>query len=399
MYQNCAIVDINSSSGATSYTGPQLYRANTYEDGTCTTVEGEDYVFPNPGNSLEYGGSINKNSKVTQLDNCSLKQDGDVTISPSGTSTPSKPSSSSYSAVVPPSSSASKPAATPSPSSVSTDSAPEVTISLQTKRVPFKNRTNAVLPSPSSSSSSPSEPEPTSSSTSSGTNFSPLPSAASQSKSSSSSSSPVWRPVPTVSKTATPSQSSSSTTPPASSSSSSIAAGSVTPTSNQAAVTRPPYVRKTTKAPIRTPVRVTTTLTKTSITTSTSIATSTKIETATVTSSACSTAEATPTGSPFAEESGSSDSGDNSGGTYLKCDTLVTFSLCDSSDSCTFMGSVAPGTQCKDGKIVLATANRLIKVRRGAVVGVPLRGGSLVEGGESGMVRRGLMGHDMRKHS
>jgi hypothetical protein len=63
------------------------------------------------------------------------------------------------------------------------------------------------------------------------------------------------------------------------------------------------------------------------------------------------------------------------------------------------MGSVAPGTQCKDGKIVLATANRLIKVRRGAVVGVPLRGGSLVEGGESGMVRRGLMGHDMRKHS
>lgn len=41
MYQECSLVSITGSS-ATSYTGPSLFRANTFADGTCITIEGED---------------------------------------------------------------------------------------------------------------------------------------------------------------------------------------------------------------------------------------------------------------------------------------------------------------------------------------------------------------------
>lgn len=48
MYGNCAIVDITGSS-AKSFTGPGIFRANTFEDGSCLTVENTDYIYPNPG--------------------------------------------------------------------------------------------------------------------------------------------------------------------------------------------------------------------------------------------------------------------------------------------------------------------------------------------------------------
>ncbi|GAA5884561.1 hypothetical protein JCM16303_000029 [Sporobolomyces ruberrimus] len=360
MYQNCAIVDIAGSS-ATSFTGPALYRANTFADGTCTTVEGVEPVFANPGQVTAYGGSTTKSSRVTSLDNCKLKQDGDVTISPSGNSSPSKSSSSSRS-----SSPSSAAYSAPRPSSSLVPPVPDLPpATVQSSRIPFKDRTAAV--SPSQASGTPAR------------SSSPLPS-----HSSSSSSPLVWRPVPTVTKTSASTLAPSS---PAASSSS-----SASPTSLQARVTRPPFVRKSTKAPIRTPVRVTTTLTKTAFTTSTATATATATTTVSV-SAACSTApaEPAPTNAPATDEAGSGASA-----TYLQCDTLVTFSLCDS-NGCTPMGSVAPGTQCKDGQIVLATATRLIKVRRGAVVGVPLRGGPTSN--ETVVRTKRSFVHDPRRHS
>ncbi|KAK4046384.1 hypothetical protein OIV83_006107 [Microbotryomycetes sp. JL201] len=86
-YMNCAIVDIRGGS-AQSYTGPTPFRANTFADGTCITVEGQEVVFPNPGPSVQYLGSSSSSSPATQLSNCPFNQNSDVTISPSGSSNP-----------------------------------------------------------------------------------------------------------------------------------------------------------------------------------------------------------------------------------------------------------------------------------------------------------------------
>lgn len=86
------------------------------------------------------------------------------------------------------------------------------------------------------------------------------------------------------------------------------------------------------------------------------------------------------------------------------------------------MGSVAPGTQCKDGEIVLAAVQRMIRVRNGMVLDTPLRGGKIPARGmaaipgpeESSIVgsedattmsrrsrrtRRSQVVHEMRRHS
>ncbi|GAA5852072.1 hypothetical protein JCM5353_003010, partial [Sporobolomyces roseus] len=159
MYQNCAIVDIAGSS-ATSFTGPAIYRANTFKDGTCSTVEGVDPVFPNPGSAVEYGGSVSKSSKVTSLANCKLKQDSDVTISPSGGSNPSKPpaSSSSKSSSAPAYSTSSHTSIRPSPSPSPSPSPPHSSsISPRENAIPRTTSkgqpaTQSPPPSPSSSS-------------------------------------------------------------------------------------------------------------------------------------------------------------------------------------------------------------------------------------------------------
>lgn len=185
-----------------------------------------------------------------------------------------------------------------------------------------------------------------------------------------------------------PTTSKAATTPPPSYSSSS--SSSASPTKLPAAANSP-YVLRTPQGRIRT-IRKTTTVTKT--TTATSIQTQTSTSTVTA---ACTTPPAPEsTSSPEPPSDEQAGGGAEGGGTYLRCDTLVTFSLCDS-NSCTPMGSVAPGTQCKDGGIVLATAQRLIKVRRGAVVGVPLRGGS----GNSTvkLTERSFVRHELGRHS
>lgn len=44
MYMNCAIVDV-SGSDTTSYTGPSLFRSNTFADGSCISPEGAEVSF------------------------------------------------------------------------------------------------------------------------------------------------------------------------------------------------------------------------------------------------------------------------------------------------------------------------------------------------------------------
>lgn len=47
MYQNAAVVSVSGT--AKSFTGPQIYRVNTFGEGVCVNTEGTDDVFPNPG--------------------------------------------------------------------------------------------------------------------------------------------------------------------------------------------------------------------------------------------------------------------------------------------------------------------------------------------------------------
>ncbi|SCV68342.1 BQ2448_463 [Microbotryum intermedium] len=88
-YQNCAIVDIQGPPQQTSYTGPSPFRANTFADGSCITTEGQEVVFPNPGNSVQYLGSSTKASPATIFSNCAYDQDNTVVIAPSSGSSSS----------------------------------------------------------------------------------------------------------------------------------------------------------------------------------------------------------------------------------------------------------------------------------------------------------------------
>ena len=55
-YMNCAVVKISGSSSGTTLNTPMMFEANIFS-GTCQTPEGVDFVYPNPGESVEYGGS------------------------------------------------------------------------------------------------------------------------------------------------------------------------------------------------------------------------------------------------------------------------------------------------------------------------------------------------------
>ncbi|BGP12201.1 hypothetical protein JCM10213v2_000112 [Rhodosporidiobolus nylandii] len=162
-YMNCAIVNIEGSSSK-SFTGPAPFRANTFSDGTCVTVEGEDVVYPNPGASVEYGGKMSSKSATTNLQPCSYDQNQDVTISPSGSSSSgsTKPSSSTK----PASSSASQPATTTrkatasairtsqiivQPTTTSAAAATTTTVS-RAPRIPWRDRTAMASASASTSS-------------------------------------------------------------------------------------------------------------------------------------------------------------------------------------------------------------------------------------------------------
>ncbi len=53
MYMNCARVRVQGGKG--DVTLPSMYEANVFGSDTCNTVEGEEVVFPRPGD-VEYGG-------------------------------------------------------------------------------------------------------------------------------------------------------------------------------------------------------------------------------------------------------------------------------------------------------------------------------------------------------
>lgn len=71
MYMNCAVVDIVGGSQGTTLNTPEMFRANTF-GGSCITPEGVDFVFPNPGDSVEYAGDYasQKPSGPTAIDGC-----------------------------------------------------------------------------------------------------------------------------------------------------------------------------------------------------------------------------------------------------------------------------------------------------------------------------------------
>ncbi|KAM0752981.1 hypothetical protein T439DRAFT_378733 [Meredithblackwellia eburnea MCA 4105] len=100
-YMNCAVVDVVGSSK--SFTGPGLFRANTFPTGDCSTLERQDVVYPNPGKNVQYGAGLSASSPATTLTPCAFNQDTTVTVSPSGSSSSggsgsdSSPSSSSSS--------------------------------------------------------------------------------------------------------------------------------------------------------------------------------------------------------------------------------------------------------------------------------------------------------------
>lgn len=59
---NCAVVKITGTSSGTTLNTPMMFEANIFS-GTCQTPEGVDFVYPNPGDSVEYGGSYSGGSE------------------------------------------------------------------------------------------------------------------------------------------------------------------------------------------------------------------------------------------------------------------------------------------------------------------------------------------------
>ena len=79
---NCSPVTVVGTS--TAFTGPRIFEANIFGQGTCNTVEGVDVVYPNPGPSVALGGAF-KNGNTgppTVLANCPFDQN--VNLSTNG---------------------------------------------------------------------------------------------------------------------------------------------------------------------------------------------------------------------------------------------------------------------------------------------------------------------------
>ncbi|BGP37141.1 hypothetical protein JCM10449v2_001045 [Rhodotorula kratochvilovae] len=77
MYQNAAVVSISGT--ATSFTGPQAYRMNTFGEGVCSIIEEVVAVFPNPGDQVFFGEGFDAST-------------ASVTVTGSGGPTNAKPS-------------------------------------------------------------------------------------------------------------------------------------------------------------------------------------------------------------------------------------------------------------------------------------------------------------------
>lgn len=302
MYGNCAIVAIDSSTTAKSFTGPGLFRANTLADGSCRSPDNADVVYPNPGPYVEYGGSITSSTPPTDLSPCSWNEDTTVTVSPAGgssastTSQASVKTTSASASAKSTSTSAVKPATTSTSASTSSSDKPATTTAA---------RTTSRTPSASSSSITTAPAAPTTHRL-------------------------RWTAADQISKARAEASSSlrSSTT----------------------------YSRAAQSAPATT---TTTTTTTTTLKATSSAAATPKTTTPTAQAASTSSSSSTTTSSsPSATPSRTPPSDQ----VYLKCLTSTSFALCVGT-SCTDMGSVAPGTVCHNGRILMAPS-RSGKVKR-----------------------------------
>ncbi|OLL25865.1 hypothetical protein NEOLI_001382 [Neolecta irregularis DAH-3] len=94
MYMNCARVKVTGS--GSGFTAPAIFEANIFGSGTCNTPDNKDIIFPNPGDSVEYGGSPSSRSSGANLPGCPSSNDNNIS-SGSGSSSASSPSRSSSS--------------------------------------------------------------------------------------------------------------------------------------------------------------------------------------------------------------------------------------------------------------------------------------------------------------
>src|ERR1700753_4251279 len=82
---NCAPVTVVGQTGST-FTGPRIFEANIFGQGKCNTVEGVDVVYPNPGSSIQFGGSFKggNTGPAPTLANCDFDQNVNLTTNGNG---------------------------------------------------------------------------------------------------------------------------------------------------------------------------------------------------------------------------------------------------------------------------------------------------------------------------
>ena len=85
---NCAPVTVVGST-STSFTGPQMYEANIFGGTQCITPGEVDVVYPNPGNSIQFGGKFvgGNTPGVTDISPCSFDNNVNVTVTGDGSVT------------------------------------------------------------------------------------------------------------------------------------------------------------------------------------------------------------------------------------------------------------------------------------------------------------------------
>lgn len=162
MYQNCIAVNLVSSSTAPIKL-PRMFQANIFGAGTCNTVEGDEVAFPNPGNSVEYGGkwgSTKPGQIALQLTNCGgdklAAESSFVTLSGNGKSVPVDNSDIVTISVGKPSETTSRaqPIVTPSTAQEPSSTSVEATTPAVSSKAAVVSKSAPVIAVPSSSTSS-----------------------------------------------------------------------------------------------------------------------------------------------------------------------------------------------------------------------------------------------------
>src|SRR5262245_38015064 len=129
---NCSPVKVVGTS--TSFTGPRIFEANIFGQGTCNTVEGVDVVYPNPGPSVEFGGAFKggNTGPPTVLANCAFDQN--VNLSTNGGGPVSAGNSTAGTPAAPPPQGSS--VAGPAPTVVAGNSAPSPVVASNAASAP-----------------------------------------------------------------------------------------------------------------------------------------------------------------------------------------------------------------------------------------------------------------------